>query len=154
MDIILPDISAHELSQREQRALLLNIFYTLDMQDYQSSIESIIAGYRQIFRIIIEPTDKIIEQLRSIIVSKDQIDQEIIPLLDNWKFERISALTRLILRMSMWELMHAKNAHTIVINEAIELAKGYAETDAYKFINGILDEWVKRHKPKEDLPCS
>jgi len=33
---------------------------------------------------------------------------------------------------------------SVVINEALELAKSFAEVDAHKFINGLLDEWVKR----------
>jgi N utilization substance protein B len=43
----------------------------------------------------------------------------------------------------MWELESRTVSHSIVLNEAIELAKCFAEKDAYKFINGILDEAVK-----------
>jgi N utilization substance protein B len=74
------------------------------------------------------------------------LDEQIKPLLDNWKFERVGCVTRIILRMSIWELVHTQLDYSIVINEAIELAKGYAESDAHKFINGILDKWVKEHK--------
>jgi N utilization substance protein B len=28
----------------------------------------------------------------------------------------------------------------VVINEAIELAKGYGGTDGYKYVNGVLDK--------------
>jgi N utilization substance protein B len=34
---------------------------------------------------------------------------------------------------------------TIIINEAVELAKCFAEKDAYKFVNGILDEALKKY---------
>jgi N utilization substance protein B len=43
----------------------------------------------------------------------------------------------------LWELKKGDPAASIVINEAIELAKCFAEKDAYKFINGVLDESVK-----------
>jgi N utilization substance protein B len=43
----------------------------------------------------------------------------------------------------MWELFHTDMPTSIVINEAVELAKCFSEKDAYKFVNGILDEAVK-----------
>ena len=40
-------------------------------------------------------------------------------------------------------MRHTDTASTVIINEAIELAKAFSEKDAYKFINGILDEAAK-----------
>jgi N utilization substance protein B len=45
--------------------------------------------------------------------------------------------------MASWELLETDTPSTIVINEAIELAKAFSEKDAYKFINGVLDQAVK-----------
>ena len=41
-------------------------------------------------------------------------------------------------------MLHTATPHRIIINEAIELAKCFSEKDAYKFINGILDEAVRK----------
>jgi N utilization substance protein B len=54
--------------------------------------------------------------------------------------------TKLILRFALWELAQATTAPSVVLNEAIELAKCFSEKDAYKFINGVLDRYIK---PKE-----
>ncbi|HML19849.1 MAG TPA: transcription antitermination factor NusB, partial [Candidatus Dependentiae bacterium] len=64
-----------------------------------------------------------------------------------WRFDRLGVCTKLILRLAVWELLHADEPHNIIINEAIELAKCFSEDDAYKFINGILDEAVKVIRP-------
>jgi N utilization substance protein B len=37
----------------------------------------------------------------------------------------------------------------VVINEAIELAKGYGGTDGHKFVNGVLDKLAARIRPEE-----
>ncbi len=37
----------------------------------------------------------------------------------------------------------------MVINEAIELAKGYGGTDGHKFVNGVLDKLAARCAPEE-----
>ena len=47
--------------------------------------------------------------------------------------------------MALWELQQPKAIASIVINEAVELAKIFAEKDAYKFVNGILDQYCKQN---------
>ncbi|MDR1782459.1 MAG: hypothetical protein LBR40_05650 [Bacilli bacterium] len=44
-----------------------------------------------------------------------------------------------ILVLSFIQFKDTDIHHTIVINEAIELAKDYCDSNAYKFINGVLD---------------
>jgi len=55
--------------------------------------------------------------------------------------------------MALWELIQSKAIASIIINEAVELAKIFAEKDAFKFINGILDQYCKEHAlfTEEDL---
>jgi len=65
-------------------------------------------------------------------------------LLDKWRLERIGVCTHIILWIGLWELMHTDTDSKIIINEAIELAKCFAEKDAYRFVNGILDQAVKK----------
>ena len=82
---------------------------------------------------------------------REELDSQIKPLLKNWKFERLGCCTRLILRLALWELKQPDSIPSIVINEAIELAKAFAEKDAYKFINGLLDEASKKLYPAKHL---
>jgi transcription termination factor NusB len=49
-------------------------------------------------------------------------------------------------------MLYTKTPHRIIINEAIELAKAFAEKDAYKFVNGLLDKIS--HKLLPDQPAS
>jgi N utilization substance protein B len=72
------------------------------------------------------------------------------PFLHNWRFDRIGCCTKLILRFAMWELFYTDTPDSIVINEAVELAKCFSEKDAYKFINGILDEAIKSKAVKKE----
>ena len=52
-------------------------------------------------------------------------------------------LPKLILRLALWELLHTDTDPVVIINEAVELAQCFAEQDAYKFINGVLDSYRK-----------
>ena len=142
--------SCDTLSARDQRALILHLLYAADSFDYQVSLDAIVDNFSRGFDCAIDPTSTLVMQTQAIIDAREQLDEQIRPLLDNWKLERVGCVTRIILRMSLWVLTHAQIDHSIVINEAIELAKAYAEDDAHKFINGVLDKWVKDNKPSQE----
>lgn len=52
-----------------------------------------------------------------------------------------------ILRLATFELTYRQEIpFKVIINEAIELAKSFAEQDSHKFVNGVLDKVVKTMK--------
>lgn len=58
----------------------------------------------------------------------------------NWRVERMSMVDRNILRIAAYEMQFVPDAPaTVAINEALEIAKRYAEPKSVAFINGILD---------------
>lgn len=146
--------SGKSLSRHDQRAMVFHLLYAMDAFEYQVSLESIADNLSRGFGYSLELNGDVFQQAEKIVNDRDELDEEIKPLLDNWKFERLGVCTRLILRLALWELKYTKIDHSVVIDEAIELAKSFAETDAYKFINGVLDEWVKRNKPEAVAPAA
>ncbi len=81
--------------------------------------------------------------------SIESIDEKIMKYATNWQLKRMAVIDRNILRIGMFELVFATDIPPKVsINEAVELAKKYGDTDSSKFVNGILD---KIHKT-EILP--
>ena len=72
------------------------------------------------------------------------IDEKIKAHLTNWDFNRVNKVTIAILRMSVYSLMFTKDIDSsIVIDEAIDIAKHYGPDDSYKFVNAILDNIKK-----------
>ncbi len=58
----------------------------------------------------------------------------------NWKIGRMGLVDRNLLRMSIYELSHFPDTPaSVVIDEAIELAKQFGTADSPAFINGVLD---------------
>jgi len=58
----------------------------------------------------------------------------------NWKLNRMAAVDRCVLRMALYELkQYPGTAASIIINEAVELAKEFGTAESPAFINGILD---------------
>ena len=142
-------ISCDMLSQRDRRALVFHILYSADAFDYNTSLESIAENFAHGYDCVIKKEDEVFLIAQEVITRREELDQEILPLLENWKFERLSVATRLILRYALWEFLYTDTPAMIIINEAVELAQCFAEKDGYRFVNGILDEWRKRNKNQD-----
>jgi transcription antitermination protein NusB len=137
-------LAYNDLSRRDVRALIFYLLYAAESFDYQESIESLVDNFNRGFDLDIPMKSEVVSVAQQIIDAKDQLDEQYKPLLSNWRFERIGVATKLILRFALWELKNSDTDPRIVINEAVELAKGFAEKDAYKFVNGILDKFVRK----------
>lgn len=60
--------------------------------------------------------------------------------LKGWRSERISPVSRAIIRLAAYEIMYMPDIPARVsINEAIELAKKYDDEKSYSFVNGVLN---------------
>ncbi len=58
----------------------------------------------------------------------------------NWDIERIALIDRVILKLSLVEMMNSPSIPLkVTINEAIEISKIYSTPKSKQFINGILD---------------
>lgn len=140
--------SFNEFSARDKRSLIFHILYAMESNDYQVTVASIVDMFNNGFELDIPLDSDVALNATAIIKEQDALDEHIKPLLTNWRPERISTITKLILRFAVWEFMYSDTDPKIIINEAIELAKCFAEDDAYKFINGILDRYFKQTPKK------
>ena len=74
----------------------------------------------------------------------DTIDKMIERFAENWDIKRMAYVDRNILRLATYEMMYLEEIPIkVAINEAVELAKRYGESDSSKFVNGILDRIAK-----------
>ena len=69
----------------------------------------------------------------------EEIDAIISNNLKGWNISRLSKVTVSILRVSVYEMKYLELPPAISINEAVELAKEYAEDGASSYINGVLN---------------
>ncbi len=76
------------------------------------------------------------------------LDELIVKHADNWRFERLAAIDRAILRLAIYELRRSETPPKVVLNEAVELAKKFSSEDSGGFVNGILDAFRKTLIPQ------
>lgn len=132
-------------SRRDERIIAFYFVYAVDRFDYTTSLESVVDNFSRGYNLVVPKTSYAFKIAEGTIENRNEIDEKIKPYLKNWKLERLGCCTLLIIRMAMWELGQEGVVPSIVINEAVELAKIFAEKDAFKFVNGILDEYCKQN---------
>lgn len=67
------------------------------------------------------------------------IDDRIRTRAEHWRIERMAIVDRNVLRLAVYEFLFEDTPHTVVINEALEIARRFSSFEATQFINGVLD---------------
>jgi N utilization substance protein B len=67
------------------------------------------------------------------------LDAIIVKHADNWRFERLAAIDRAILRLAIHEMNGTDTPPKVILNEAVDLAKKFSSEESGAFVNGVLD---------------
>ena len=68
----------------------------------------------------------------------------------HWKFERLAATDRGVLRLAVAELLHMPGTPArVVLDEAVAIAKKYGREESGGFVNGVLDRVARTLRPGE-----
>jgi len=82
--------------------------------------------------------------------NREDLDAKISTVINKRSLRSIATLELNILRLSTWELTtRLEIPYKVIINEALELARDYADESARGFINGVLDKLAKQLRSAE-----
>ena len=71
---------------------------------------------------------------------RNDIEKLIQSKIENWDYQRIAIIDRIILIMGVYEMLHCEEIPVkVTINEYVEIAKEYSTDKSNQFVNGILD---------------
>lgn len=69
-----------------------------------------------------------------------EIDRVIQQHTKHWRLNRMAAVDRNVLRLAVYEFLSGgKTPETVVINEALDIARKFSTQESAQFVNGILD---------------
>ncbi len=129
--------------RRKSRELALQFLYGQDVQKDVCSpdiLEKKLDEFCTYFQADSKSLPYALQLINGIRDRQQEIDSAISSCSHNWRVERMAAVDRNILRIATYEMLHGEDVPaTVAINEALEIAKRYAESEAVSFINGILD---------------
>ena len=125
------------------RIVALQTLYELDfrmeIEEKDLDQKDIIARNISRYSEIVEDKAFIEKLISGVLKDEDSLDAFIQPLAPDWPLDQIARIDRTILRMGVWEMKNTKEVPVkVVINEAVELGKGFGSDNSSKFVNGVL----------------
>ncbi|MDO8265344.1 MAG: transcription antitermination factor NusB [Candidatus Saccharibacteria bacterium] len=130
------------------RIVALQTLYELDFRievleknlDRTEVLERNIARYSE----VMQDKDFVTELVYGVLEDFQELDDFIQPLAPEWPLSQIARIDRVILRMGVWEMKNSEAVPIkVIINEAVELAKGFGADNSSKFVNGVLGTAAK-----------
>ena len=75
---------------------------------------------------------------------EEELNAQISKFSIGWDITRISKLTRCILQLAIFEILHMEDVPTgVAVSEAVRIAKKYDGDDTGSFVNGILGSFAR-----------
>jgi len=92
------------------------------------------------------------ELMDFLLQNDEELENIINPMLKNWDSDRVASLDMIMLKMSVAEFLHFPTIPTKAsINEYVEISKLYSTDKSKEFINGILDQIMKKLVSNGDI---
>lgn len=130
-------IDMSEIKRREARELVVALLFETEFKDGEDVAE--------IYEISVEnreiPDDSYIKRAYfGVCENKEKIDELIGKNTHGWRTNRLTRLSRSIMRLAVYEMLFEdKIPNSVSINEAIELTKKFDDPKAKAFVNGVLN---------------
>src|SRR5215471_16902574 len=129
--------------RRKAREYALQMLFQWDIT--HDAVEQIVATF---FQNQPEESTAIVDFARSLLAGTiehvEEIDRLIQRHAEHWRLDRMAIVDRNVLRLATQEFLYDKQTpKTVVINEAIEIARRFSTQESPQFINGILDSIKK-----------
>ena len=104
------------------------------------SLKNIFSSEQELVPATVEFAEKL---ARAAWADRGASDKTITKLAIDWPLDRIGKVDRAILQLALHELKNKETPASVVVDEAVELAKKYSSLEASKFINGILGTYLR-----------
>lgn len=129
-------------TRRSARETVLQALYAVEVgQEHEAKALKDILGREKRDE---EINEFIVELFEISLKNRDWCENEIKSRLNNWEFERVAVLDRLLLILAISEIFFIDNIPPKVsIAEAIEIAKQFSTEESSAFVNGVLDNIYK-----------
>jgi N utilization substance protein B len=126
-------------SRRRSRQRALQVLFLWDAR--RQSVDDVLDAYYDTLFSEEQPgRDPFVSELvQGTIQHLAEVDERISRHAEHWRMERMPAVDRNILRLSVFEMTHLGTPAAVAIDEALELARKFSNEESVQFVNGVLD---------------
>ena len=130
-----------KLSRKEARDILFGLLFETEFKSGESPTEiyELACKDRDI------PDDKYIKDVFFGVITRSALIDSIIDRYSRgWKSDRLSKVSRTVIRIAVYEMLFVEDIHpNISISQAVEFAVKYGEEKSKQFVNGVLSGLYK-----------
>ena len=128
------------LTMRERREIVFILLFQMMLS--KGTVEEVLETAVEEFEM--KHDNYTLNRARNIDEKAEMLDEKIASFSPKRSISRIARTNIIILRIAFYEILFdEKIPYKVSINEAVELAKKYADNADKAFINGVLDRFVK-----------
>lgn len=120
--------------------------FRLDCQDENFVLDAVLQRNIARYEEMVEDRAFIVNLVHGVDAKREELNKLLQPVAPEWPIDQIARMDRVILHIGAYELLYGSDVPPkVVINEAVELSKGFGGENSSKFVNGVLGT-VLRHK--------
>ena len=125
------------------RARALQAMYAADMRDF-AQLRRYASQVFDDLSIVADERTFATQIVATMLEYGAEIDAALTAVTENWRYERLGAIERNVLRVAAAELRRGTTPVKVVIQEAIRLAERFGTERSARFVNGVLDQYARR----------
>lgn len=133
------------MSRRELREQVFKLLFRIEFNDEAEMPQQVQMFFEQEEKPVGESErEEIQDKYARILQKKEELDKMLDKKATGWNVSRMGKVDLTILRLALFEMLYDdKIPVSVAINEAVELAKRFGQTDSPGFVNGVLAKFVK-----------
>jgi transcription antitermination protein NusB len=113
--------------------------FRLDCQDVTFDLDTVLRRNISRYEAMVDDRDFIVQLVHGVDSKREEINTLLQPVAPEWPIDQIARIDRVILHIGAYELLFGSDVPPkVVINEAVELSKGFGGENSSKFVNGVL----------------
>jgi N utilization substance protein B len=125
-----------------------------DADDQKFDLEAVLARNIDRYKDMVDDTEFIKQLVKGVSTQSADLDAKLQPVAPEWPIDQIARMDRLVLRIGLYELENEADVPPkVVINEAVELAKGFGGENSSKFVNGVLGTLLRQREEPAKKPA-
>lgn len=136
------------------RIIALQTLYELDFRrecnDTSLQLSQVLERNISRYNELVDDQQFIEQLVHGVAAKQAELDAILQPAAPQWPIDQIARVDHVVLQIGLYELLHDKTVPPkVVINEAVELAKGFGGDNSSKFINGVLGTILRNQEEKK-----
>lgn len=132
------------------RQVALQVLYAVDLSPGSApAVEEAFAAVAENFELPEGARAFAKELVSGVMAEREALDALISEHARNWRLSRMAAVDRNVLRLATWELRATRTPTSVILDQAIELARRFGDDPSPAFVNGVLDAVARALRPDD-----